>query len=231
MNDRVTLRSLVTDLLYPPRCLLCGALRGWQETLCPACRERLSEAGCFAEENEFGCEELLWCAPYEGVFRRGMEQFKFEGVRECLPLFGGLLAAAVKESGILPRLTAVTYVPMPPERERHRGYNQSALLAEYLAKELGLPLREGVLRRDGRATAHAAAGRAERVALARESYRAGKASLPQGERILLVDDILTTGATVENCAALLRERGAETVFAAAVLRTPRPTEREKPAKL
>lgn len=231
MNDRVTLRSLVTDLLYPPRCLLCGALRGWQETLCPACRERLSEAGCFTERDLFGCEELLWCAPYEGVFRRGMEQFKFEGVRECLPLFGGLLAAAVRESGILPRLTAVTCVPMPPERERHRGYNQSALLAGYLAKELGLPLREGVLRRDGRATAHAAAGRAERVALARESYRAGKASLPQGERILLVDDILTTGATVENCAALLRERGAETVFAAAVLRTPRPTEREKPAKL
>ena len=231
MSERVTLRNILTDLLYPPRCLLCGALRGWQETLCPACRERLSETGCFTERDLFGCEKLLWCAPYEGVFRRGMEQFKFEGVRECLPLFGGLLAAAVRESGILPRLTAVTYVPMPPERERHRGYNQSALLAEYLAKELGLPLREGVLRRDGRATAHAAAGRAERVALARESYRAGKASLPQGERILLVDDIITTGATVENCAALLRERGAETVFAAAVLRTPRPTEREKPAKL
>ena len=96
-----------------------------------------------------------------------------------------MLTEAVRQSGLLPRLTAVTYVPMPPERERHRGYNQSKLLAQYLAGELGLPLREGVLARDGRATAHAAAGRAARI-------------------------------------ALLLAQGAESVTAAAVLRTPRP---------
>ena len=216
MSERVTLRNILTDLLYPPRCVLCGELCSWQEKLCPICRERLSEAGCFAEDNVFNCAKLLWCAPYEGVLRRGMEQFKFDGVRESLPVFGGLLAAAVRQSGLLPRLTAVTYVPMPPE---------------YLAKELGLPLREGVLRRDGRATAHAAAGRAARVALAQESYRAGKVLLPQGEHILLVDDILTTGATIENCAALLCGQGAEAVYAAAVLRTHKPPEHEKAMKL
>ena len=129
---------------------------------------------------------------------------------------------AVRQSGLLPRLTAVTYVPMPPERERHRGYNQSKLLAQYLAGELGLPLREGVLARDGRATAHAAAGRAARITLAKESYRAGERKLPPGEHILLIDDIITTGATLENCAALLLAQGAESVTAAAVLRTPRP---------
>ena len=123
MSERVTLRNILTDLLYPPRCVLCGELCSWQEKLCPICRERLSEAGCFAEDNVFNCEKLLWCAPYEGVLRRGMEQFKFDGVRESLPVFGGLLVAAVRQSGILPRLTAVTYVPMPPARERHRGYN------------------------------------------------------------------------------------------------------------
>lgn len=151
-----------------------------------------------------------------------MEQLKFEGVRESLPLFGGMLTEAVRQSGLLPQLTAVTYVPMPPERERHRGYNQSKLLAQHLAGELGLPLREGVLARDGRATAHAAAGRAARITLAKESYRAGERKLPPGEHILLIDDIITTGATLENCAALLLAQGAESVTAAAVLRTPRP---------
>ena len=232
MSDHVTLREIVTNLLYPPRCLLCGTLCGWEELLCESCQKQQPQAGEFFWEPEvFGCRGILWCARYEGAFRAGMEQLKFEGVRESLPVFGGLLVAAVRQSGILPRLTAVTYVPMPPARERHRGYNQSALLAAYLAKELGLPLRKGVVLRDGRATAHASANRAARVALAQESYRAGKVLLPQGERILLVDDIITTGATIENCAALLRGQGAEAVYAAAVLRTPKPSEQKKAMKL
>ena len=202
MSDHVTLREIVTNLLYPPRCLLCGTLCGWEELLCESCQKQQPQAGEFFWEPEvFGCRGILWCARYEGAFRAGMEQLKFEGVRESLPLFGGMLMEAVRQSGLLPRLTAVTYVPMPPERERHRGYNQSRLLAQYLAGELGLPLREGVLARDGRATAHAAAGRAARITLAKESYRAGERKLPPGEHILLIDDIITTGATLENCAA------------------------------
>ena len=174
MSDHVTLREIVTNLLYPPRCLLCGTLCGWEELLCESCQKQQPQAGEFFWEPEvFGCRGILWCARYEGAFRAGMEQLKFEGVRESLPLFGGMLTEAVRQSGLLQRLTAVTYVPMPPERERHRGYNQSKLLAQYLAGELGLPLREGVLARDGRATAHAAAGRAARITLAKESYRAG----------------------------------------------------------
>ena len=194
MSDHVTLREIVTNLLYPPRCLLCGTLCGWEELLCESCQKQQPQAGEFFWEPEvFGCRGILWCARYEGAFRAGMEQLKFEGVRESLPLFGGMLTEAVRQSGLLPRLTAVTYVPMPPERERHRGYNQSKLLAQYLAGELGLPLREGVLARDGRATAHAAAGRAARITLAKESYRAGERKLPPGEHILLIDDIITTG--------------------------------------
>ena len=200
MSDHVTLREIVTNLLYPPRCLLCGTLCGWEELLCESCQKQQPQAGEFFWEPEvFGCRGILWCARYEGAFRAGMEQLKFEGVRESLPLFGGMLTEAVRQSGLLPQLTAVTYVPMPPERERHRGYNQSKLLAEQLA-----------------------AGRAARITLAKESYRAGERKLPPGEHILLIDDIITTGATLENCAALLLAQGAESVTAAAVLRTPRP---------
>ena len=119
MSDHVTLREIVTNLLYPPRCLLCG----WEELLCESCQKQQPQAGEFFWEPEvFGCRGILWCARYDGAFRAGMEQLKFEGVRESLPLFGGMLTEAVRQSGLLPQLTAVTYVPMPQERERHRGY-------------------------------------------------------------------------------------------------------------
>ena len=95
MSDKPTLREIALNLLYPPRCLLCGRLCGWEQPLCPDCGSSLPDAGGFGwEPDVFGCEGLLWCAPYEGEFRRGMEQFKFEGVRACCSLFGGMLAQA-----------------------------------------------------------------------------------------------------------------------------------------
>ena len=89
MSERVTLRNILTDLLYPPRCVLCGELCGWQEKLCPICRERLSEAGCFAEDNVFNCAKLLWCAPYEGVLRRGIYRFGALSAQEGGTVFYG----------------------------------------------------------------------------------------------------------------------------------------------
>ena len=88
MSDHVTLREIVTNLLYPPRCLLCGTLCGWGGLLCESCQKQQPQAGEFFWEPEvFGCRGILWCARYEGAFRAGMEQLKFEGVRESLPLF------------------------------------------------------------------------------------------------------------------------------------------------
>ena len=98
MSDHVTLREIVTNLLYPPRCLLCGTLCGWEELLCESCQKQQPQAGEFFWEPEvFGCRGILWCARYEGAFRAGMEQLKFEGVRESLPLFGGMLTEAVRQ--------------------------------------------------------------------------------------------------------------------------------------
>ena len=99
MSDHVTLREIVTNLLYPPRCLLCGTLCGWEELLCESCQKQQPQAGEFFWEPEvFGCRGILWCARYEGAFRTGMEQLKFEGVRESLSLFGGMLTEAVRQS-------------------------------------------------------------------------------------------------------------------------------------
>ena len=225
-----SLREIMGNLLFPPHCLFCGRLIGWEETLCPVCRQKVSILAPHQRQNEFDCDAILWCAPYSGELRAGMEHFKFNGVLAGKAVFGAMLAQALKESGLISRVDAVTYVPMPQGRERLRGYNQAKLLAEYIAEELGLPLWEELLCRSGRETLHQATDKKSRRRLASESYHRGAKVCPPGAHILLVDDIITTGATMAACSALLRESGAAFLCGAAPLRTPWETSPDAPQK-
>lgn len=221
MNEReYALHTLLGNLLFPPRCLFCGALIPWEETLCPACRAAVPTASAHVQEDCFDCEKIIWCADYAGLFRTGMERFKFSGIRRGKELFDGMLLEALRESGVLETVDGIAYVPMQRARERRRGYNQAKLLAEYIAEKTNLPLRCGLLCRGGKGTAHGTTSRSERVALVQGSYSVGRELPLPGERLLLVDDIITTGTTLATCAALLRKNGAGAVYGAAPLRTP-----------
>lgn len=229
-EKRYSLREVLQNLLFPPRCAFCGALIGWEEALCSTCRAVAKKPFCKREDDVFGCDGLLWCGEYRDLLRTGMERFKFRGVRAGASLFGGMLLLALRESGVAEQVNFITFVPMPQGRERRRGYNQARLLAEYIAENLALPLRDDLLCRRGHKATHTASGRRERARLTQESYLHGTGECPAGAGILLVDDIVTTGATLAACAALLRQKGAGSVMAAAVLRTPAPKGSKEPAK-
>lgn len=222
MNERAGshMGDIIKNLIFPPRCFFCGRLVEWDEAFCSECAS-LAKSENHTEEGEFGCEAICWGAPYSGELRAGMERFKFRGVRRGKEIFGQMLLEALTAADPTFTVDAVTYVPMPRARERSRGYNQAKLLAEYLSCELGLPLREGLLCRKTRREMHRARSGSERQDIAAGSYCIGKAAPDPGERLLLVDDIITTGATLTVCAALLRQSGASAVWGAAPLRTPR----------
>lgn len=214
-------RGIIENLLFPPRCMLCGRLIRWEDELCPDCGKRYAHPTVHSEENRFGCDGVLWCGEYKGVLRRAVERLKFKGHKKNAEYFGRIMTEAIRACRWQDKVDGITYVPMSPEHLSRRGYNQSRLLAEYIAKELGLPLYGGVLKRRGSKTAHKSAGQAERKKLVRESYLCGKERLPEGARILLVDDIITTGVTAETCSGLLRRQGAGEVWMAAALYTPK----------
>lgn len=211
--------EIIQNLLFPPRCFFCGALVDWGTACCSACKP-LMEIAPQRETDNFGCDLICWGAPYAERLRAGMERFKFRGVRRGKEIFGSMLLTALRQKDALSRVDAITFVPMPHRRERRRGYNQAKLLAEYLSEETGLPLREELLRRKDRGEMHRTGSRAARAALAEESYCLGGRSPVSGERLLLVDDIITSGATLSTCAALLRQAGAAYIVGAAPLRTP-----------
>lgn len=211
------------DWLFPPRCVLCGGfLRGGEkeERLCPACQKReLLKANW--KQGKFPFVMGSVCVyPYEKEVRRGVHRFKYRGAAQSGEVFGSLLARQVRESGMAERLEMVCYVPCHPKIKKKRGYEQAQKIARPLARELGLPL-EPLLekRRNTKPMYRLKAAQRRANVLGAFAVAPGKAPLLQGKRVLVVDDVLTTGSTLSECARVLHEAGARQVYGAAFART------------
>ena len=221
-NGRTPLTWLA-ELVYPPRCLVCGAIldRGAVE-ICPRCRAALPKLTDRVTK-ESGVPVCISAWSYEGELRQAILRYKFGGEQSSAPALAGLLVQALQEE--LPALPyapqAVTWVPLSPKRLRQRGYDQALLLAKQVAGQLQLPLVRGLdrVRHTGRQSSmHTLAQRRENIAGA---FRPRQEAGLQGLRVLLIDDILTTGATLAEAAKALKQGGVSRVVAATLAKTPR----------
>jgi predicted amidophosphoribosyltransferase len=158
-------------------------------------------------------------APHTGVARELVHALKYrQALCAARPL--GHLGAAAARRLALPPGTVVVPVPLHWRRRRRRGFNQAAEIARVVARELDLPLRCRLLRRvrDGPASVHRTLKGRRRAA--RGAFRARRGA--RGIPVLLVDDVLTTGATLGSCARALGRRGVAGVWAVTVTRAPSP---------
>ena len=212
------LLTWLLDLLYPPKCVFCGRLLAENETdLCGRCRRELLTAEREIKRGEFftGCTCVYY---YENAVRQSVLRFKFRSMRQYADAYGRLLAMR-----LLPEREAydlLTWVPVSAKRRRQRGYDQAELLCRSAARELGMePVRTLEKLTDNRAQS-TLNDASERMANAAGAYGPYQAERFAGKRVLLIDDIVTTGATLSECARVLRTAGAENVVCAA-LATPR----------
>ncbi len=236
---RVLLRQ-AAQLVYPRRCPFCHRVLGFVQD-CPDCADevqalengpvrRLSEETyCLA-----GLEGAASAYLYEGIVRRAVLRSKYEGeawvavqlgCRMAELLYGG--QTQVKLGVELPQkiesfgMGYDLIVPVPASH-KERGYNVPGLMARPLARALGVPLDEGALRRIHPGRPQAGRSRAERFANVAGAFDVPEASSVEGKRILLVDDVITTGATVTACTQALLYAGADSVFAVSLAATPPP---------
>ena len=204
------------DLLFPPKCPFCGCLLEKGHSLCPDCQRALpwltGAAGEKKVELTVGCVAPL---RYEGLVREGIHAFKFRGKRIRGETFGRLIAQCVQDRGLTADL--VSWPPLSQKRLRARGYDQAQLLAQVVGKELDLPVK-GTLQKEERPAQSGLEGEAERRANLLGAYSAIGSEGFRGERILLVDDVVTTGATLSECARTLHLAGAGEVVCAALAR-------------
>jgi ComF family protein len=213
-------------LVAPPRCVacarpleragdpLCSACRRelpWLPAACPRCALPAPCAPCPARRASW---DRAW-APlaYEGPARELVTALKFRGALSLAATLAAPIAARAPD-GLLAGATLVP-VPLAPRRRRARGFNQAERLAAALASRTGLERWDG-LRRDDRAEPQAGTGRRRRLAAARIEVRA---NAPAPASTVLVDDVHTTGATLEACAAALRRAGSDRVCCATFART------------
>lgn len=197
------------DLLFPPRCLTCGALA---PPFCDACRAEIRPAP-EPLPAPYPAAALHCVGLHGGSLRRAVLRLKYDHRTALAAPLAGLLAEALARTGV-PPADGIVPVPLHWTRRLERGFNQSELLAARLARHLGVPVVPALRRlRPTRAQARLGAGaRAQNVAGA---FRARTGALP-GPALLLVDDVCTTGGTLVACAEALLSAGARRVTAVTV---------------
>lgn len=205
------------ELALPYLCESCGWRIDRRFVLCSTCAARLRREGTTSRSR---VEGLLIVAPfrYEGeVATRIMRRFKYGGVRRLAPTLANEMARAW-EGSMLPS-RAVTLVPVPAsgDRLRLRGFNQAAVLAEALGEAMGVPVA-GLARRVRSTRSQTTLAPAARARNMAGAFGAGAAS--PHRPLVLVDDVTTTGATLEALARTLRARGHEVPGAVVAFRTP-----------
>jgi ComF family protein len=210
------------DLLFPMQCAGCRREGG---ILCAECTEGLARlstpyCGLCASPNTFSpcrtCRESpldvdAIRAPYlmEGAIKEAVHVFKYRGVRAAAPELGRLLAHYW--AGHPMPVDIIVPVPLHPRRLRSRGYNQSALLGRELANLTGLALAGDLLARTKDATPQTGtASRGQRRSNVEGSFRCSQEVA--GQKVLLVDDVATSGSTLSACAAALKAAGAGSVW-------------------
>jgi len=215
------MRALV-DLVLPPACAGCGRVGS---TLCHRCVGSFRVP--FREEDRFvaadagialGSALLLGMAAfaYDGPVRRALAALKYTGASRVAAPLARASAPALRRLLAVSGAAVVVPVPIHLERRRVRGYNQAELIAAELGRAANLPVAP-VLERTRETTKQHRLDRAARLANLRDAFRAS-AALSPGTSAVIVDDIITTTATLEACASVLRDAGAMAVYGFAIAR-------------
>lgn len=207
------------DLLFPPRCPFCRAILKDSETLlCRTCGKELPWTQDASRGQSFRhVEKCFSPLYYEGDVRRSLLRYKFGGLSVYAPKYAALMLPCIEQSGS--PFDVITWVPLGRKRLRKRGYDQARLLAEALAKQLEIPCERLLLKCADNPPQSGTGSPEKRRKNVSGVYRVCDPALVKGRRILLVDDIVTTGATLSEASRVLKAAGARGIVAATVARS------------
>ena len=205
----------LSQWLYPPKCVLCGRILEKDQTdLCHHCRIHAPECPVLNSKYPYlNSWVALWY--YEDTVRRSLLRYKFYGKRSYASAYARLLGIKLMKEEKLD-FDILTFVPISAKRRRKRGFDQVELLAEKLGPQIGKAPQPLLRKRRDNPAQSGIVGQAERRANVLGVYEVMNPELLVGKRILLLDDIITTGATASECARVLLTAGAKEVHFAVI---------------
>src|SRR6266403_4865532 len=237
--QKFDLLEAAVSLLYPSVCTICGRSIRADECLCDQCEskavrivapfcQKCSEpfegsitstftcANCAHREIHFDAAVAAYRG--RGVVRQIIHEFKYNRQIHLRHLVARWLGAALDDERLCGRrFDVIVPVPLHPARQRERGFNQASLLAELLSARTSIPVKP-LLERTRYTTTQTALDRSERMENLHNAFRLRKNADVRGLRVLLIDDVLTTGSTLSECARVLKRAGAISVHAATAAR-------------
>ena len=209
-DKEYTLWNKAVNLFYPERCPYCNKVISLGALCCEECEKELTDI----EYHTYARGGYLTIStfPYTGIFADAIKRFKFQNGRQFSYQLARMMAdTIVREYGDR-EFDMITFVPLHPKNQKQRGYNQSELLARELSRILSIPLVSALRKTRYNKPQHSLKRVSEREKNVKGVYRCTDEKLIQNKKIILVDDIITTGFTMAECASTLKKAGADEII-------------------
>jgi len=209
----------ILDILFPTRCILCRkVLSPGVPRICEACGVELPLTFQGGHQKGDYFSDCVSAVYYEGEIRHAILRYKFSGVSSYADAFGELTASCIYENLDMD-FDLLTWVPLSSDRKRKRGYDQTYLIAAKAAKKLCVPITPVLKKKRGIKPQSKTGSPERRRANISGAYLVMDPAFVAGKRVLLIDDIITSGSTLSECAKALLIAGAEEVRCATLART------------
>ena len=195
------LLKFIKNLIWPPSCILCRSFS--ENIICESCKGKCCRG--YSLPVVPSCEKIYVVGSYAGLYRDAVCRFKFDGELWIGEAIAHLMHDMAERAEIYRDVDIITYVPVSDTRLRERGFDQSGYFANILSKKSGI-LCVKLLTRVSQGKNQSKSGRAERIMQSKDRFAFCGEKLFSGitcRGILLVDDVITTGATMEECAEIL----------------------------
>jgi ComF family protein len=197
--------QFLLDLLYPPRCAGCDRV---DTRWCASCQQELADVPFDLRQSKIApLKAIATTGIHEGKLQQAVHALKYAGAHEVAAPLGERLVMAITTLNW--QFDMIMPLPLHSARQRERGANQAEQLASFVALELNLPYSHTALTRWRDTPPQVGLNRAQRLDNVRDAFRA---NAPISGTVLLIDDVFTTGATLQACAQAAREAGASAVY-------------------